>query len=217
MLLQRLNRRDSGDTAGHAAGHITQMINLLPAATDRNGLMGIEGSCARAYFEALSALVPSELAFTGRSRRPPLDLVNSALSFGYALILAEAVSAAVAAGLEPNAGLLHGDDDRRPSLALDLMKEFRPLIVDQLVLTACRRGELTTEHARHDEQRGGVLLTKAGREIILARYERRMQQTTRGALPGFSGTLRRHLYRQAQRLAGWIEHRDEAWTGLSWR
>ena len=217
VLLQRSNRRETDESVGVATTYITRMTGMLSEATERDGLMGVEGTCARAYFEALGALVPTELTFTGRSRRPPQDLVNSALSFGYALLLAEAVSATVAAGLEPSAGLLHADHDRRPSLALDLMEEFRPLVVDQVVLAASRRGELRAEHARRDEERGGVLLTKAGREVMLTRYERRMLQTTRGALPGFSGTLRGHLYRQAQRLAAWIEHRSDAWTGLSWR
>ena len=217
VLLQRLTRRDTDDVVTHSAGLINQLIGMLGEAADRDGLMGVEGAGARAYFEALGALVPAEVRFDGRSRRPPQDLVNAALSYGYALLVAEAVSASVAAGLEPNAGLLHADHDRRPSLALDLMEEFRPLVVDQLVLAACRSDQLRPEHARRDDQISGVLLTIAGREIILDRYERRMLQTTRGALPGFSGTLRRHLYRQAQRLAQWIEYRDEPWTGMSWR
>lgn len=97
------------------------------------------------------------------------------------------------------------------------MEEFRPLVVDQIVLTAARRGELRPEHGRTDDDRGGVLLTKAGRDMILSRYERRMLQMTRVALPGFSGSIRAHLYRQAQRTASWIVHRDDPWTGLSWR
>lgn len=217
VLLQRSNRRDTHEAVATAAEYISRMTGMLDEATDRDGLMGVEGASARAYFEALGHLVPDDLTFPGRSRRPPLDLVNAALSFGYALLLAESVSAAVAAGLEPNAGLLHADHDRRPSLALDLMEEFRPLVIDQIVLACARRGELRIEHARRDDERGGVLLTKAGREVLLTRYERRMLQTTRGALAGFNGTIRAHLYRQAQRLAGWIERRDEPWTGLSWR
>ena len=62
-----------------------------------------------------------------------------------------------------------------------------------------------------------MLLTKAGRELIIDGYERRMLQTTRGALPGFAGSLRRHLYRQAQRLAGHVADPTAQWTGLSWR
>ena len=217
VLLQRLNRRDTADPVGHAAAHITQLAAMLPDATDRDGLMGVEGAAARAYFTALGHLVPEPVRFQGRSRRPPQDLVNAALSYGYALLLAEGVSACVAAGLEPGAGLLHTDHDRRPSLALDLIEEFRPLVVDQLVLAATRQHHLRPEHARRDDQISGVLLTTAGRELVLDRYERRMLQSTRGALPGFSGTLRRHLYRQAQQLTRWIEHHDEPVTGLSWR
>ena len=62
-----------------------------------------------------------------------------------------------------------------------------------------------------------MLLTKAGREILVSGYERRMLQQTKGALPGLSGSLRRHLYRQAQRVASYIEDPEATWTGLSWR
>ena len=141
------------------------------------------------------------MTFAGRSRQPPEDVINAALSYGYAIILSEAVSALCAAGLDPAIGLLHAEQDRRPSLALDLMEEFRPLIVDQVVIAAARRAELRPEHGHREESVHGVLLTKAGREILLAGYERRMLQHTKGALPGLSGSLRRHLYRQAERLA----------------
>lgn len=218
VLVQRLSRRgETTDRTGTAVAQLRQLIAMLPEATDRAELMGLEGAGAKAYFGALSALVPPDLTFSGRSRRPPMDVVNAGLSFGYALLLAEAVSAVVAAGLEPAAGLLHTDHETRPSLALDIMEEFRPLVVDQVVMAAARRGELRPEHGRSDDDRPGVLLTKAGREVVIGGYERRMLHTTRGALPGFSGSLRRHLYRQAQRVATMIDGGHSDWTGLSWR
>jgi CRISPR-associated protein Cas1 len=113
--------------------------------------------------------------------------------------------------------MLHTEQYRRPSLALDLVEEFRPLVVDQVVISAARRAELRPEHGRSDPDRPGVLLTRAGREVFLTGYERRMLQVTRGALPGFTGSLRRHLYRQAQRLANHIGDPNQPWTGLSWR
>jgi hypothetical protein len=63
----------------------------------------------------------------------------------------------------------------------------------------------------------GVLLTKAGREVLVGEYERRMLQHTKGALPGLSGRMRRHLYRQAERLAAYVCDPLATWTGLSWR
>jgi CRISPR-associated protein Cas1 len=165
----------------------------------------------------LGVVVPPEVRFTGRSRQPPQDIVNSALSYGYAILLGEVVSALCAAGLEPAIGLLHSEQERRPSLALDLVEEFRPLVVDQVVISAARRHELRAEHGRREEAGQGMLLTRAGREVLLAGYERRMLQHTRGALPGFAGSLRRHLYRQAERVAAFVHQPDIDWTGLSWR
>jgi CRISPR-associated protein Cas1 len=177
----------------------------------------LKARAARQYFAALGQIMPEDMRFTGRSRQPPEDTINAALSYGYAVILAEAVSALCAAGLDPAVGMFHAEQDRRPSLALDLMEEFRPLIIDQVVVAAARRAELRPEHCHRDEHGHGVLLTKAGREILIGNYERRMLQQTRGALPGMSGSLRRHLYRQAQRIAAYVQDPQATWTGLSWR
>jgi CRISPR-associated endonuclease Cas2 len=100
------------------------------------------------------------LRFTGRSRRPPLDVVNAALSYGYAIPLGETFTALRAAGLDPAIGLLHADHERRPSLALDVMEEFRPLIVDQVVVTAATRGWLRPEHGESAD-RGPFLAYQA--------------------------------------------------------
>jgi CRISP-associated protein Cas1 len=193
------------------------LLAMLPDCRTRDECMGIEGAAAREYFAALEQIVPADMHFSGRSRQPPEDLVNAALSYGYAIILGETVSALCAAGLDPAIGFLHGEQDRRPSLALDLMEEFRPLVVDQVVIAAARKAELRPEHGHREEAVHGVLLTKAGREILVAGYERRMLQHTRGALPGLSGSLRRHLYRQAERIAAIVHDPDASWTGLSWR
>ena len=134
------------------------------------------------------------------------------------------MTAVRAAGLEPAIGVLHGDDNRRPSLALDLLEELRPMVVDQVVIEATRHERLTTAHARTQDGRAGVMLTQAGKEALLDGYERRMLQATRGALPDFAGTIRRHLYRQAQRLQAAItaaaanpDATATSWTGMSWR
>jgi CRISPR-associated protein Cas1 len=217
ILLQRLARRDNSDGVVRAVGQIDQLLAMLPDCGTQDELMGIEGAAAREYFAVLGQIVPEAVQFTGRSRQPPADVINAALSYGYAIILGEAVSALCAAGLDPAIGLLHTEQDRRPSLALDLMEEFRPLVVDQVVIAAARRGELRPEHGHREEALHGVLLTKAGREVLVAGYERRMLQHTKGALPGLSGSLRRHLYRQAERLAAYVHDPQATWTGLSWR
>lgn len=217
ILLQRLARRGNADTVADAVNQMDHLLTMLPDCQTREELMGMEGAAARAYFGALGQVMPEGMTFAGRSRRPPEDIINAALSYGYALILGEAVSALCTAGLDPAIGFLHAEEDGRPSLALDLMEEFRPLIVDQVVVSIARRAELRSEHGHREETIHGVLLTKAGREILIAAYERRMLQQTKGALPGLSGSLRRHLYRQAERLAACVHDPAATWTGLSWR
>ncbi len=215
ILLRRLCDPSTADSAASAVSAMEALARMLPGCGTTNEVMGLEGAAATAYFPAFGELMLPDLRFTTRSRQPPLDLVNSGLSFLYTILLGECVTALYAAGLDPAFGLLHSDKDRRPSLALDLQEEFRPLIVDQVVAEAARQGRLRLEHARADG--GGILLTKAGQAVLLDGYERRMLRRTRGALPDFAGTWRRHLYRQAQRLVATILDPTQQWTGLAWR
>jgi CRISP-associated protein Cas1 len=224
VVLKKFARREHADQVGEAIGSMHRTLLLLPDASSPDEVMGLEGAAAAAYFPALSDLLPEELQFGARSRQPPLDVANSALSLLYTVLLGECVTALHAAGLEPGIGILHGDDERRPSLGLDLLEELRPMVVDQVVVEAARQGRLTAAHGRSEDGRAGVLLTKAGRDAVLAGYERRMLQSTRGALPDFGGTIRRHVYRQAQRLqvaifeaADGVSTQATSWSGMSWR
>ena len=217
IVLEHFGRREHAESVRDAIASMENCLRLLPDAHTPAEAMGVEGAAAAAYFPALGALMPEGLGFTHRTRQPPLDLANSALSFLYTVLLGECVTALVAAGLEPVIGVLHADDEGRPSLALDLLEEFRPLVVDQVVLEAARHRRLTEAHARVDPERAGVLLTQAGKEVLLTAYEQRMLRYTRGALPDFAGSLRRHVHRQAQRLQGAICGGPETWTGLGWR
>ena len=215
-ILVHFNRRPCHDEVSDAVTQLAQYARLLPDAHGPDEIMGIEGAAAQAYFPALGSLVPEGLRFTLRSRRPPRDPVNAALSYLYTLLLGECVTALHAAGLDPGIGVLHAQQDARPSLALDLMEEMRPLIVDQVVVNACRLNRFRPEHSRQEDGEG-ILLTKAGKELLLTAYEQRMNRDVSGALTDYVGTYRRHLHRQAQRLMVSIMNPGTPWTGLSWR
>ena len=109
-------------------------------------VMGIDGACSNVYFDALAGCVPADVTFDERSRRPPRDLPNAALSYGYAILLYECVGALHAAWLEPSLGIAHAPTDTRPSLALDLMDQFRPLPVDRTVMALLRTHKLRPEN-----------------------------------------------------------------------
>jgi len=216
VLLERLNRRRSHELVADAVGQLEALIRMVPDAGSPMELMGLEGAAAKFYFPCLGQLMPESMQFSQRSRQPPQDVPNAALSYLYAILLGECVTALHAAGLDPAFGLLHSDQKNRPSLALDLMEEFRPWLVDQVVAEAAIQQRLRAEHGRR-EGTDGVLLTKEGKEVVVDAYERRLLGEVRGALPDFTGTRRRHIYRQAQRLQAAISSPNITWTGLSWR
>ena len=122
------------------------------------------------------------MTFDGRSRRPPRDLPNAALSYGYAVLLSECVGALHAAGLEASLGIAHAPTDKWPSLALDLMEQFRPLPVDQTVMGLLRTRKLRPAHGVRDAEVGGVWLGTDGKKVLVDAYEAACQRSVTGAL-----------------------------------
>jgi CRISPR-associated protein Cas1 len=153
--------------------------------------------------------------FSGRNRRPPRDPVNATLSFLYALLVRDCVAALLSVGLEPGLGLFHRVRLGRPSLALDLAEEFRPLIADSIALSALNTGELVSTHF---VQRGlGVALTDTGRRAAIGAYERRMGQEVIHELFGYALSYRRVLAIQARLLARCLEGDIPAYPAFTTR
>lgn len=216
-VLTRIARRDETVHVADTTAHMHAWRRSLTDARTLDEIMGIEGACSNAYFDALAACVPADVAFDGRSRRPPRDLPNAALSYGYAILLSECVGALHAAGLEPSLGIAHAPTDKRPSLALDLMEQFRPLLVDQTVMALLRTRKLRPEHGVVEAEAGGVWLGSDGKKILVDAYEAACQRSVTGALPGYSGSWRRHIAHSAQMLARAIDEPDYQWSGVAWR
>ena len=202
---------------GRDGAHMHAWRRSLAGARTLDEVMGIEGVCSNAYFDALAACVPADVTFNGRSRRPPRDLPNAALSYGYAILLSECVGALHAAGLEPSLGIAHAPTGKRPSLALDLMGQFRPLLVDQTVMALLRTRKLRPEHGVVEAEAGGVWLGADGKKILVDAYEAACQRSVTGALPGYSGSWRRHIAHSVQMLAHAITEPDYQWNGVAWR
>ncbi len=79
-------------------------------------------------------------------------------------------------GLDPYVGYLHGVRAGKPSLALDLMEEMRPLLVDRLVLTLLNRKQIADRHTR-TLPGGAVQLTDDGRKIFLEHWSQAGERT----------------------------------------
>ncbi len=172
---------------------------LRPQNTDM--LRGVEGDAARAYYGVFGDLVRSEepaFRFTRRSRRPPLDPMNALLSFIYTLLVHDCRSAIETVGLDPAVGFLHRERPGRPSLALDLMEELRPVLADRVALSLVNRRQLTARDFRTVIS-GAVLLRDSARKTVLVTYQERKkdeiihpflkEKTTMGLIAFLQATL----------------------------
>ena len=161
-----------------ASDAIARLVPSLLNQEDADSVRGIEGQGSAVYFEVFGRMLtvpPSEFAFTTRSRRPPRDRVNALLSFLYALLTADCKAACEGVGLDPQLGFLHVPRPGRPSLALDLMEEFRPVLAERLALTLLNRRQLRPSHF-DDLDGGSVLLSESGRKIVLSAYSERKKE-----------------------------------------
>jgi CRISPR-associated protein Cas1 len=192
-----------------------QDLDTLAARCDDNGLdvaelLGLEGAAAAIYFANLGAMLrkPMSFSFEHRNRRPPRDPVNALLSFAYALLVKDFSIALQVVGLDPLIGFYHRPHHNRPSLALDLMEEFRPIIADSVVLTAINTGVVNKQDFVYVAD-AAALSSTAKRSFIQA-YERRMNQEVTHPEFGYSVSYRRVIEIQcrllSRHLLGEIDH-----------
>ncbi len=207
------------DAHGAVALALRRMQQSLRASTTAATLdivRGHEGSAAAQYFDALPQLLPRpwQADFCGRSRRPPRDRVNALLSFGYALLVRDAVAACGRVGLDPMLGLLHTMIPGRPALALDLIEPFRAAWVDTAVLRLVGTGGITREEFHLSA--AGVELSDGGRRSMIRAYERRADEQTTHPRFGYRMSYRRLLELEVRILAkvfaGELLHYTPLWT-----
>lgn len=196
-----MRRRDpSGSkTTVRKLGRLARKARGVPSIGE---LLGIEGAATAQYFASWPALISDRaksLEFDGRTRRPPQDPLNAALSYCYAVLLGEALAAIVATGLDPRLGFLHAPRAGKPALALDLLEPFRPLIADRAVLAGANTGRFEEHH--FEERDGGVWLSQVGRRLALRLLEERLSGTLTLPERDAPSTYREAIGLQAKALA----------------
>jgi len=179
-------------------------------------LRGLEGSGARAYFAILRATLrwQGEPPFEKRSRRPPKDPVNALLSLGYTLLTDAVFSAAELAGLDPYAGFFHSQEYGRPALVLDLMEEFRPLIVDSVVLTLVNK-RMIREQDFEPGREDGFYLNRRGMRIFFRQFTRRLNTQIFHPLARRPISYQKCLEVQARQLRKMVEGSAPAYLPFS--
>lgn len=151
------------------------LLPLVQKETRLDGLRGLEGVAANAYFSIFNELILNSkelFRFTVRSRRPPLDAVNALLSLAYSTLALDCASALESVGLDSYVGFLHRDRPGRTSLALDLMEELRPCMADRFVLT-CINNRMFDRNDFDFRESGAVLLKDDSRRRFYRAWQER--------------------------------------------
>jgi CRISPR-associated protein Cas1 len=201
-LLMRNHPAPPSETVNQLAQSAKDALKIENAAS----LLGVEAMAAKLYFGAFNGMIKTHAPgangwafdFVHRNRRPPRDPVNALLSYAYALLAKEFTVAAVVVGFDPYLGFFHRPRYGRPSLALDLMEEFRPLVADSVVLNVINNGILTPD----DFVRRGpaAALTDSGRKKFLRAYEARLDTLITHPIFGYKISYRRVLEVQVRLL-----------------
>lgn len=201
-----LIRRNDREVPERVLAELASLAEAAGAGAGVEGVeevMGQEGRAARLYFERFAALVADRsggaLEMDGRSRRPPRDPVNAMLSFGYAVLAKDLQAVAHRVGFDPMVGFLHSPGFGRPALALDLMEELRPLVVDSVVLRMVAQGQV--DAGDFVVRPGEVIMRSAARRGLLRSLEQRKKELVTHPVFGYRVSYHRTMDVQARLLA----------------
>lgn len=201
-----LRRNWKGDVATRESilERLLHLARKTHSTSNAQALLGIEGEAAALYFGAFERMIVAEktsllgFGFTARNRRPPKDPVNALLSFAYALAVRVFTEGLTTVGLDPYQGVYHRPRPGRPSLSLDMMEPFRPVLCDSTVLTVINNGEIEAG----DFVFNGLscALKPGGRRKLIAAWKRRLAHETTHPLFGYRIGMRRLIAVQCRLL-----------------
>jgi CRISPR-associated protein Cas1 len=175
VILRRYGRTRQDEKIEQAIEHMTILKHQIDSTTDSNELMGYEGMIARHYFAALGRIVPKPFYFEGRSKQPPKDPFNSLLSLGYTMFMYEIYNVIVASGLSPYLGIFHKPRNQHPTLASDLIEEWRAVVIDSLCLNLLSRNMITLDDFEIAKDTHAVYIDKAAIKKFLTYYEQKIR------------------------------------------
>jgi len=222
-VLQRVLRDHSGKVEEEALRRtvilLGRCLERCNQESDLETLRGIEGESAHAYFSAFDNLIVAQkdaFRFGERNRRPPLDNVNCLLSFLYTLLTHDARSALETVGLDPAVGFLHRDRPGRPSLALDLIEEFRPFLADRLALSLINLRKVQEKGFKMMES-GAVTMEDDTRKAVITAYQERKQEEMMHPFLEERVTVGLLMHMQALLMARHVRGDMDGYPPLVWK
>lgn len=175
------------------------LADAAAAATDRSGLMGVEGNFRRTAWALIDTRLPEWLRLDGRSRRPPANAGNAFISYANAIVYARTLSALRLTPLHSTLGFLHSTLERhRHALALDLAEMFKPLFAERLLLRLSARKQLSAGH--FDATSHQAMLSPEGRKFVITTIRDELATTVRHRGLNRAVTYDELLYLEALKL-----------------
>ena len=178
VILRRYSKNNNIDIRDNEKTIITAS-KKVEYAEDIPTLNGYEGMAAKAYFAGLAKCVDEDFIFKGRNRRPPKDPFNSMISLGYSILMNELYCEIETKGLNPYFGFMHRDSEKHPTLASDLMEEWRAVIVDSVVMSLINGHEIRKEQFSIDDEELGCYISKEGLGIFISKLDKKMKVTNK--------------------------------------
>lgn len=207
FLLRGSRARNNRPELDAAIQSMRAELRGMERADSADALRGHEGMAGRLYFFTLPKLLDASEAhmlFEGRSRRPPADRFNAALSFGYSLLYRDVMSAIITVGLDPAFGFFHRPRSAAYPLALDLMELFRTVLWDMPLVASVNRRQWREEHFAVTGRQ--VWLAPEGRKLAIELYETRKQEKWRHPVTGYSLSYQRAMELEVRLL-------EKEWSG----
>ncbi len=211
LLLRRASQYDIQElrTVGAQIKALRQKTGEVQAM---DALRGIEGYGSRLFFSTFGFLIRNEaFSFNGRNRRPPLDPVNGLLSFVYTLFTNEVLNGIKSAGLDPYCGTLHEITSGRPSLACDLVEEWR-MFAERLVLGLINRKAVGRDdfvYRSPEERTEGQLPVEMKPNVaraLIAAYQRQLEEKMMYPPTGQQTSVRWIIHNQCRHFAEVVQN-----------
>lgn len=216
---QRVMLMRNGEPPDGVLAQMAELRDKTARADTMQSLLGLEGMAAALYFENFGSMLKNKgefsFEFSARNRRPPRDAVNAILSLGYSILCKELTGICHAVGLDPFLGVMHQPRYGRPALALDLMEEFRPLIVDSVAVSLINRSEVNKNDFLFSA--AGVFLNEHGRRAFWEAYCRRMDTEVSHPQFEYKMSYRRMMEVQARQMWRFVRAEAPGYTGFTTR
>lgn len=187
---------------------IHDMEKRIPETKDIEELMGVEGQIRKTYYDAFD-LILNDFVMGGRSKQPPLNEVNSLISFGNMMCYTQCLRAIHQTQLNPTISFLHNPGERRYSLCLDVSEIFKPIIIDRVIFRVLNRREIQEKHFDHKLNR--CLLNETGKKVFVKVIEDKLEETflhkSLGRKVSFRHLIKLECYKLAKHLLGIEEYK----------